>query len=38
MPRNFYRRLRNMLADRFIKECGDVRERKKDHEGGAISG
>ena len=32
MPGNFYRTLRGMLADGFIEECGDLRDRQKDDE------
>ena len=32
MPGNFYRTLRAMLADGFIEECGDLRDRRQDDE------
>lgn len=32
MPGNFYRTLRAMLAEGFIEESGEVRERKRDDE------
>jgi DNA-binding PadR family transcriptional regulator len=32
MPANFYRTLRTMLADGFIEETGDVRDRRHDDE------
>jgi DNA-binding PadR family transcriptional regulator len=32
MPGNFYRTLRTMLADGFIEETGDLRDRRHDDE------
>jgi DNA-binding PadR family transcriptional regulator len=32
MPGNFYRTLRTMLADGFIEESGDLRDRRQDDE------
>jgi len=32
MPGNFYRTLRAMLAEGFIEECGDLRDRRQDDE------
>ena len=32
MPGNFYRTLRGLLADGFIEECGDLRDRSRDDE------
>jgi len=32
MPGNFYRTLRSMLAEGFIEECGDLRDRRQDDE------
>jgi DNA-binding PadR family transcriptional regulator len=32
MPGNFYRTLRSMLADGFIEECGELRDRTLDDE------